>query len=212
MEEIRLKGANCLVVKYWMERKYNKKAFKSVLSKLWQSVGRVSFKELQDNLWLFEFAEEDDKRKVLDGRPWSFDLQILVIQDFDGLIPPSQMQLNLSSFWIQNHDMSLLCMTKSVGTKLGDSLGLLEDIDIAKDGAGWEKYLRKRVSIDVTKPLERGRAQHVGGKSIWVHFKYKNLPLFCFHCGCIVHGPKGCSGKQGKQWGVWLRAYDVGGR
>lgn len=221
VEEIRQKSSNCLVGKYWMEKRYNKEAFKSVLSKLWRSEGGVNFKELQDNLWLFEFAEEEDKRRVLDGRPWSFDRQLVVIQEFDGLTPPSQMQLNQSVFWIQIHDMPLLCMTKSVGTKIGESLGKLEGIDVAKDGAGWGKCLRIRVRIDVTKPLERGRELLVGGRSIWVFFKYEKLSQFYYNCGRIVHGPKGCSSKQGlkltaeedeKAWGPWLRTDDLGGK
>jgi hypothetical protein len=53
------------------------------------------------------------------------------------------------------------------------------------------------------------------GKSHWVTFKYEKMPLFCFLCGCIVHGQKGCpTGTQKrvsildkeKQWGPWLQA------
>lgn len=50
------------------------------------------FKEVQDNVWLFEFLEIEDKKRVLDGRPWSFDRQILVLNDFDGSVPPAQME------------------------------------------------------------------------------------------------------------------------
>jgi hypothetical protein len=85
---------------------------------------------------LFEFADVDDKKRVLDGRPWSFDRQILVLNDFDGSVPPAQMQFTHSPFWIQVHDMPLICMNKGVGTKIGESLGALEDIDVAGDGGG----------------------------------------------------------------------------
>jgi hypothetical protein len=49
----------------------------------------VKFKELKDNIWLFEFSDDGDKRRVLDGRSWSFDRQILVLNEFDGSTPPS---------------------------------------------------------------------------------------------------------------------------
>jgi hypothetical protein len=52
-----------------MAKKVNKKAFKFVLSQIWCTVRGVKFKELNDNVWLFEFEEEDDMRRVLDGRP-----------------------------------------------------------------------------------------------------------------------------------------------
>lgn len=85
-----------------------------------------------------------------------------------------------------------------MGSKIGESLGELEDIDVAGEGAGRGRCLRIRVTIDLSKPLEQGRALKVGGKSNWVSFKYEKLPLFCFRCGCVVHGSKGCP--AGTQW------------
>jgi hypothetical protein len=58
-------------------------------------------------------------RRVLDGRPWSFDRQILVINEFDRSIPPSQMVFMHSPFWVQMHNMPLLCMTKGIREKIG---------------------------------------------------------------------------------------------
>jgi hypothetical protein len=46
------------------------------------------------------------------------------------------MEFITSPFWIQVHDMPLICMTRGVGKKISDSLGVMEDIDIAGDGAG----------------------------------------------------------------------------
>jgi hypothetical protein len=72
----------------------------------------------------------------MEGRPWSFDRQILVLNEFDGSTPPSQLIFTHSPFWIQAHDMPLICMNKEVGTKMGNSLGELMEIDVAGDGMG----------------------------------------------------------------------------
>lgn len=141
----------------------------------------------------------------MEGRPRSFDRQILVINELDGNTLPSQMKFSMSPFWVQVHDMPLVCMTKGIG------------VNVAGDGAGWGRCLRIRVSIDITKPLDRGRALDLGRNSSWVTFKYEKLPLFCFNCGCIVHGDQGCpvphptrlrTVEEPKNWGVWLRAED----
>jgi hypothetical protein len=125
------------------------------------------------------------------------------------------MKFTHSPFWIQVHDMPLICMNKGVETKVGESLGTLEDVDVARDGGGWGKCLRLRVNIDLHNPLEHGQTLTLGGKEYWVTFKYEKLPLFCFHCGRILHGRKGCTVKTSqrryeeeghKDWGVWLRA------
>ena len=71
-------------------------------------------------------------------------------------------------------------------------MGEIEDVDVAGNGAGWGCCLRMHVIIDLSKPLKRGRAIHLGGKSHWVNFKYEKMPLFCFHCGRTVHDKQGC--------------------
>jgi hypothetical protein len=119
-----------------MGKKVNKEAFKTVLSRIWRTIQGVIFKELDDNVWLFEFEDESDMRRVLEGRPWLFDRQILVLNEFDGSIPISQMQFTHSPFWVQVHEMPLLLMTKGIGEKIGMSLGRLVDFDVARDGIG----------------------------------------------------------------------------
>jgi hypothetical protein len=161
-----------LVGKVWAEKSVNKEAFMSVMSTIWRTAGGVKFRDLKDNMWLFEFADQVDKKRVMEGRPWSYDRQILVLNEFDGSTPPSQLVFDHSPFWIQAHDMPLICMNKNVGSKIGNSLGELLEVDVAGDGMGWGSYLRLRVNINITKPLDRGRALNLDGKSSWVEFNY----------------------------------------
>ncbi|XP_059446458.1 uncharacterized protein LOC132178004 [Corylus avellana] len=211
----REKGERCLVGRIGGERRVNKEVFRFVLSRIWRLSGSVLFKEVLDNVWVFEFEEISDKRRVLEGRPWSFDRQILVLQEFDGTTPPSQLVFSHSPFCVQVHEMPLLCMNKAVGVKIGESLGSVEDVDVAGDGDGWGRCLRIRVNINLLEPLERGRALQVGGKSHWVIFKYEKLPMLCFDCGRILHWRQGCpvqthqkrtNDGRTKEWGVWIRA------
>jgi hypothetical protein len=41
-----------------------------------------------------------------------------------------------SPFWVQVHDMPLLCMTKGIAAKIGESIGKLKEVDLAGDEAG----------------------------------------------------------------------------
>jgi hypothetical protein len=100
----------------------------------------VTFKEIYKNLWLFKF-EGDDMRRVKEGRPWSFDRHILVLNDFNGCITQSKMDFTRSPVWIEIHDMPLLCMTKGVRTKIEETLGELEDIDMAGGSTGWGRCI-----------------------------------------------------------------------
>ena len=44
--ETREKSMNCLVGKVWTGKSIKKKAFKTILSRIWRTVGQVLFKEL----------------------------------------------------------------------------------------------------------------------------------------------------------------------
>ncbi|XP_062151811.1 uncharacterized protein LOC133860170 [Alnus glutinosa] len=114
--------------------------------------------------------------------------------------------------------MPLTCMNKEVGIRIGDSLGKVAEVDVTGDGIGWGRCLRIQSFLDLTKPLERGKAVLINGKSVWISFKYEKLPQFCYSCGRIFHGENKCRGNGGfrlngeavvKQWGAWMRADDL---
>jgi hypothetical protein len=214
---LRARGERCLLGKLMSDRRIQKEAFKALMSKLWKTLESVNFKEIHDNLWLLEFANMADKRRVKEGRPWLFDRSILVLKEVDESVPPVQMDFSKALFWIQVHDMPLTCMNREVGNRIGQSIGMVEEIDVTGDGVGWGRCLRIRVHIDITKPLERGRALVLNGKSVWVSFRYEKLPQFCYSCGRIYHAGQPCMNKTShrlndndsvKPWGAWLRAND----
>lgn len=160
------KGSRCLVGRLVTEKRFNREAFRCLLTRLWRPVGRIIFKEIQENLWVFEFFESDDMRRVLEGRPWSFERYILVLNNFMGSVPPSQMAFTQSPFWVQIHDIPLLCMNKEVGFKIGYSLGEFVAVDVAGNGGGWGHNLRICIILDLSKLLEHVCAPHVGGDQL----------------------------------------------
>lgn len=213
--DLRLKGGKCLIGRLSSKRRIQKEVFRSMMARLWKTMGNVVFKELHENLWLFEFSTEGDKLWVKEGRPWLFDWSVLVLQNVDETIPLLQMDFHRSPIWVQVRDMPLVCMNPEVGIQIGKSLGVVEEVDVPGDGVGWRRCLSIRVIIDLTKPLDWGRALLKHGKSISVTFRYEKLPIFCFKCGRIFHGSFMCDRKIGfqlneensdKHWGMWLRA------
>jgi hypothetical protein len=67
--DLRGRSERCLLGKLMSDRRIQKEAFKTLMSRLWKTVETVAFKEIQDNLWLLEFSNRADKRRVLEGRP-----------------------------------------------------------------------------------------------------------------------------------------------
>lgn len=143
-------------------------------------MGELFFEEIHDNLWLFEFAEESDRRKVLEDHLRSYDRTILIVEELDDQKTLSQLKFHHTPIWVQVHDMPLRCMNRSVGSKIGASLGKVEEVAIAKDDVGWGRYMRLQVVIDLYQPLERGRDLILSGNTWWIAFKYEKTASFLF--------------------------------
>ena len=60
-------GNNCLIGKIWAGKQVNKEGFINVFKRIWWIDGEVIFKEIQPNVWMFEFSQKADKLKVLEG-------------------------------------------------------------------------------------------------------------------------------------------------
>jgi hypothetical protein len=107
-EDLQVKGSKCLVGRLGVPKKLNKEAFKSLLLRIWRTMARVFFKEIQDKLWLFEFDDDSDKKRVLEGQPWCYERTLLILNEFDGKTLSSQMEFNSTPIWVQIHDMPLV--------------------------------------------------------------------------------------------------------
>jgi hypothetical protein len=152
---------------------------------------------------------------------WLFDNHLLVLNKFDGTCPVQKLQFTRCCFKVQLHGVPLFYKTKPTGERVGGTLGTVVDVDIPENGVGWGPFLRVRINMDITKPVQRGRLvtfKELG--KMWVLFKYERLPWLCFHCGVIGHLERDCvssnqtsSSSSGsvKQYGAWLRATESGG-
>jgi hypothetical protein len=48
-------GNNCLIGKFWAGKRVNKEGFINVFKRIWRTE-EVIFKEIQPNVWMFEFS------------------------------------------------------------------------------------------------------------------------------------------------------------
>ncbi|XP_023917408.1 uncharacterized protein At4g02000 [Quercus suber] len=187
-------GKFCAVMKVLSQRSINVDALRKNLRMLWKPNKGVRISELEEELSLVEFGDEKDKKKVLDMCPWSFEKQLVLIQDFEGELTLKEIELKWAPFWVQIYNLPLKSRTKETWWTIGSSLGSVLDVDVSESGVQWSKCLRVRVRIDVTKRLVRGKKITIeGGESKWVIFKYERLPNFCYRCGLLNHALKECT-------------------
>jgi hypothetical protein len=191
----------------------SKEVIRTTLTRGWKSEGHPNFKILGDNLFLVELESESDKKRVLEGRPWTVEGHLFAVEDYDGLSLPSNYLFEKAAFWVRIYRLPLSCMSLIVGKQIGESMGQVLKVDVDEGGMGWGECLRVKVVLDLRKPLSIGRKLKINGSPTLISFQYEKLPKFCFRCGVIMHGDTGCSERHDvraqnatTQYGPWLRA------
>lgn len=154
---------------------------------LWKPNKGVQISELEDEVFLIEFGDEKDKSKVLDMCPWSYEKQLVIIQEFEGELTPKEMDLKWVPFWIQIYNLPFKSETTETRWAIGSSLGSVLNVDVPDSGVQWGKCLRVRECIDVTRRLVRGRKITIeGGESKWVYFKYESYLTSAIGVGFLI--------------------------
>ncbi|XP_059450945.1 uncharacterized protein LOC132181722 [Corylus avellana] len=207
------RGKFCVLGKLVTDRMISKETIKMTLHCWWKPLGSLSFQVLGENLFLVEFTNVGDKKRILEGRPWVFEGSLFLLEDFDRLSSPSEYTFEKAAFWVRMVNLPLACMNQTTGRRIGSTVGEVEMVDTRADGIGWGEFLRVRILLDLAKPLARGRMLKVKGKSKWIAFQYERLPKFCFYCGVLSHDKTRCLFKSkmrfqenSPEYGMWLRA------
>ncbi|XP_040990949.1 uncharacterized protein LOC121238174 [Juglans microcarpa x Juglans regia] len=210
------RGKLCLVGRVIADKKINKEAFKNTMLKVWKACAGTKIIEVGDNLYVFEFQTKGDLNRIWGGQPWLFDTNLVCLKNFDGVTPPSELNFNSTTMWVQLHNLPLGYMNKEIGGRIGSTIGRVIEVEADFDGNCWGKWIRVQIEMDLMKPLIRGKFVELLGQKSFIQFKYERLPRFCFKCGAIKHGVHGCVGMLAnqeekkddnmQQYGSWLRA------
>ncbi|XP_021775621.1 uncharacterized protein LOC110739484 [Chenopodium quinoa] len=215
-EELRV--SLMLIGRLLTDRGINVEAFKRTITQSWALKGRVIIRCIGRGkpLW-FQFLHWKDKERVMMGRPWCFEHNLLILNEISRGEQSRDVNLNFSPFWVRIKDLSFDCRTNShvnmIASKLGDV------IEIEEDSVAICKSRRVKVMLDVQKPLKRYQTLRTKeGNVIRINLKYERLPFFCFSCGTMGHSERDCllvsddSNEQGHGWGAWLKASPMKGK
>lgn len=70
----------CLVGRFLTDKVINFPAMKNTMASLWRPRKGVRIKDLSPTLFLFQFFNEVDVKRVLDLGPWTFGQHILIVK------------------------------------------------------------------------------------------------------------------------------------
>ncbi|KAK9992566.1 hypothetical protein SO802_027551 [Lithocarpus litseifolius] len=205
-----------LAAKFLTRRALNMEAIAKTFTLLWKTRKGFEIRDMGDHRVLFVFPDAADVDRVLMGEPWTFDRHLVVLEKMNSTGVFEDLSFNQTSFWVQVHDLPVRRSSLEVAMEIVSVMGKV-DVGMSKEGGSSKfNFFRIRVSVDITKPLCRGRRiTMASGKEGWVSFKYERLPNICYWCGRLTHGDRDCPKwvksrgtlkVEDQQFGSWLRA------
>ena len=191
-ENKNVKLGSMLAAKFFTKRALSIEVVARTLRPLWKTKHEFRIKDLGNHLILFTFEDELDAERILLGAPWSFDKYLVALCRYETDQSLKELRFDTAEFWIQVHDIPTRRMTVDAAKGICQTLGRVIHCSDDEETDGGE-FMRVRVELDITKPLNRGRRVRFGPDSDgWVLFQYERLPIFCYWCGRLTHDPKEC--------------------
>ncbi|CAO2835426.1 unnamed protein product [Amaranthus hypochondriacus] len=200
-----------LIGRVLTEKPLNFDAFKRTMLHVWSLKEGVVIRSMGSNMFMFQFFHWRDMEKVLHGRPWSFEQRLLVLQEIEEDVQPSEVVLKYSPFWVRFYNLPFSCRSDNHIRAIAKVVG--ECMETEEDFLDVNPYRRVRIIMDVTKPLKRYQlVKTKNGTTVKIPIKYERLPHFCFLCGLMTHTEKNCTwvAEEEKEraygWGLELKA------
>lgn len=93
----------------------NREGYKVAIQQIWKTVQGVKIENTGDNKFIFQFKSALDRKRILNGGPWNFDRALIALAEFSGVGDISKVEFTKASFWVQIHNLPVICMTKEMG-------------------------------------------------------------------------------------------------
>ncbi|KAL2936239.1 Cysteine desulfurase IscS [Bienertia sinuspersici] len=114
------------------------------MTKAWAVSGRIIIRVIGPNRYVFQIFHWRDKEKVLMGRPWCFDQNLLVLSEITGSEQPDEVSLTHSPFWVRIYNLPFNCRSDETIHTITSKIGVVTEVE--KDDLGLGKFRRARAS------------------------------------------------------------------
>lgn len=96
------------------------------MKSIWKSSKKFEIEMVGQNLFLILFANEVDTERVMEGRPWFFKKQLVLMERLLDPIQRNQVQLVMSPIWLKIGPCSPECDKKDLMHEVGSTFGGLK--------------------------------------------------------------------------------------
>ena len=128
------KARNCLVMKVLSRSGIILDALRKNIRMLWKPNKSLQISVIEEEMFLVEFDDERDKRRILEMSPWDYEKQLVLLQEFERDQDPKDIVLKWSPFWVQIYNLPLKNKTRETGKAIGASLEEVMEVDVGDTG------------------------------------------------------------------------------
>lgn len=139
-------NGKALVAKFFTKRRINMEAVLCTLKSMWKTEKSFDIWDLGSNMVLVLFDEEYDLDHILMRGPWSFEKYLLGLYKLEKNEAVKHARFDRASFWVQMHDLLIQHMNRENTEAIGNSVGLVEQVDTSPTGDYRGRYLRVRIT------------------------------------------------------------------
>ncbi|KNA06643.1 hypothetical protein SOVF_179060 [Spinacia oleracea] len=151
---------HCLVGKLFTSKPFSVEALKNTMRSAWRPMKGLVVREIESNLFIFQFFALAHKLSVLEDGSWQFDGSPLLVKSIKRGEQPSKLFFVTIRFRVKIKDVPFERRKKSMVVAMAQKMGSQYD---ESDPVGWGKYMRVRV--DVMNPSNEAQEEHPNNNS-----------------------------------------------
>ncbi|XP_019166538.1 PREDICTED: uncharacterized protein LOC109162273 [Ipomoea nil] len=95
--------------------------FQDTMAAVWQPAMGLTMRQLQPQRFLIRFYHETDLNRIIEGGPWAYEQNLLIMQKLQPGEDPEATVLNHADFWIQIHSLPAGLRSVVVVSAIGSS-------------------------------------------------------------------------------------------
>ncbi|KAL0409826.1 UNVERIFIED_CONTAM: hypothetical protein Slati_3572300 [Sesamum latifolium] len=128
---------------------------------LMQPVKGMVVRRISEDRFCLQFNHKLDMQRVMEGRPWIFDKNLLILEPVIDDISPTDICLDWSPFTVYVHDSPLSLQNRNTVELIGNKIGMFIDIEHSNEGGNWFAAWKLIVAINVSNPLKESSASEM---------------------------------------------------
>ena len=141
--------------------------------------------DLKENIFLFKFVCEGDKKKDPRARTWNIEGFPLILKQWHQNMSVEDMDFSSIPLWVQVHGLPIEYMSKENAEEIRALVAEVLEVDFTgSGGVCMSKFLRVKVEDPLMSGFFLDRSTQ---SNLWIRFKYERIVEFCFKCGRLGH-------------------------